>query len=78
MAKAQKEAVYFISSEGTGFFYTKRRNKKKGRGEKKLSFRKYDPILRRHVKFDEKKLSKVKKKSAAPAAAAEGEKQAEA
>jgi large subunit ribosomal protein L33 len=73
MAKAAKEAVYFVSSEGSGAFYTKRRNKKKGKGEKKLSLRKYDPKLRKHVKFDEKKLSKVKKKvekAAAPAAEA--------
>jgi large subunit ribosomal protein L33 len=62
MAKAQKEAVFFVSQSGSGFFYTKRRNKKKGKGDKKLSLRKYDPIARKHVVFDEKKLSRLKKK----------------
>lgn len=59
------------SSEGTGYFYTKRRNKKKGKGDKKLSLRKYDPIARKHVTFDEKKLSKLKKKYVAGGAKAE-------
>ncbi len=64
MAKAQKEAVFMVSSSGSGFFYTNRRNKKKNKGDKKLSLRKYDPIARQHVSFDEKKLSKLKKKFA--------------
>lgn len=73
MAKAQKEAVFFVSSAGSGFFYTKRRNKKKGKGEKKLSLRKYDPVARKHVTFDEKKLSKLKKKFSPEGARAAGE-----
>lgn len=62
MARAQKEAVHLVSSEGTGFFYTFRRNKRKSRGESKLRVTKYDPIARKHVLFEEKKLSKLKKK----------------
>lgn len=62
MAKAAKEAIYLVSSAGTGYFYTIRRNKKKNRGIKKLTLRKYDPIARATVEFAEKKLSKLKKK----------------
>jgi large subunit ribosomal protein L33 len=62
MAKVAKEGVNLVSSEGTGYYYTIRRNKKKQKGEKKLSVRKYDPIARKHVLFEEKKLSKLKKK----------------
>ena len=62
MAKAQKEAVYLVSSEGTGYYYTLRRNKRKVRGDSKLKIKKYDPIARKHVLFEEKKLSKLKKK----------------
>jgi large subunit ribosomal protein L33 len=62
MAKAPKETFFLVSSEGTGFFYTNRKNKKKGKGETKLKVRKYDPIARKHVLFEDKKLSKLKKK----------------
>lgn len=62
MAKASKETAFLVSSEATGFAYTNRKNKKKMKGEKKLSFRKYDPIARKHVVFGEKKLSRLKKK----------------
>lgn len=62
MAKVAKEALYLVSSEGTGYFYTLRVNKRKRKGDKKLSLTKYDPIARKHVVFDEKKLSKLKKR----------------
>ena len=68
MAKAAKETFYLVSSEGTGFFYINRKNKKKGKGENKLKVRKYDPIARKHVLFEDKKLSKLKKKYEAGAA----------
>lgn len=70
MAKAPKETFFLVSSEGTGFFYTNRKNKKKGKGEAKLKVRKYDPVARKHVVFEDKKLSKLKKKYVAGAAAA--------
>ncbi len=38
----------------TGYFYIKKRNPKKL--TKKLEFRKYDPVVRRHVLFKEEKL----------------------
>lgn len=70
MAKAQKETVFLVSSEGTGYFYSIRKNKKKLKGESKMSATKYDPVARKHVLFEEKKLSKKKaKKKAAPAKA---------
>lgn len=72
MAKVAKDTVFFVSSAGTGYFYSSRRNKKKTKGETKLSLLKYDPIARKHVKFEEKKLSKLKKaetKAAKPAEA---------
>lgn len=69
MAKAHKETTFLVSAEGTGFFYTNRKNKKKFKGEKKLSFRKYDPVARKHVTFEEKKLSRLKKKYASSAEA---------
>ena len=82
MAKAAHEGVYLVSSEGSGFFYTFRRNKKKGKGESKLALKKYDPVARKHVLFNEKKLSKLKKKynpqAAASAAPAKSDKTAAA
>jgi large subunit ribosomal protein L33 len=62
MAKANKDTVFLVSSVGSGSNYTYRRNKKKMKGEKKLSLKKYDPRIRKHVVFGEKKLSKLKKK----------------
>lgn len=70
MAKAAKETSTLLSSAGSGFFYTNRKNKKKSKGDKKLNLKKYDPVLRKHVLFEDKKLSKRKAKKAAPAAAA--------
>ena len=79
MAKANKETTFLVSTEGTGYFYCNRKNKKKNKGEKKLSLKKYDPVARKHVVFADKKLSKLKKKyvvggtttATTPAAAAE-------
>lgn len=70
MAKANKETTYLVSSEGTGYFYINRKNKKKNKGEKKLTLKKYDPVARKHVVFSDKKLSKLKKKYGAEEAAA--------
>jgi large subunit ribosomal protein L33 len=71
MAKAQKEGVHLVSSEGTGAFYTYRKNKKKAKAGSKLSLMKYDPIARKHVLFEEKKMSPLKKKYK-PGAVAKG------
>jgi large subunit ribosomal protein L33 len=46
--------VKLLSSAGTGFFLVKKKNPKKL--TRKLSFMKYDPKVRKHVLFEEKKL----------------------
>ncbi|ABD45980.1 50S ribosomal protein L33 [Neorickettsia sennetsu] len=59
MAKAKKKgATLFkvVSTEGTGFFYLVCRNLKNK--QEKYSFRKYDPVVRKHVLFKEAKLNK--------------------
>ena len=61
MAKVAKETKFLLSSGGSNYFYINRKNKKKNKGESKLALRKYDPILRKHVLFEEKKLSEKKK-----------------
>ena len=62
MAKVAKEGVHLVSSAGTGYFYTYRRNKKRPKGGGKMAVRKFDPIARKHVLFEEKKLSKLKQR----------------
>ena len=42
------------SSEGSGFFYVTKKNPRNQ--TEKMSFRKYDPVLRRHVEFKEGKI----------------------
>lgn len=54
MAKKNTILVKLESTAGTGYFKVKRRNPKKQ--TEKLSFRKYDPVARKHVEFKEKKL----------------------
>lgn len=55
MAAKKYTLVKLVSTAGTGFFYVKKRNPKKV--IEKLSFRKYDPVVRKHVLFKEQKLS---------------------
>jgi large subunit ribosomal protein L33 len=42
------------STEGTGYYYTARRNPKKK--PEKMQFKKFDPVARKHVLFKEEKL----------------------
>jgi large subunit ribosomal protein L33 len=53
---AKKNTVLFklASSEDTGYFLVRKKNPKKL--TKKLSFKKYDPVARKHVLFTETKL----------------------
>jgi len=44
-----------VSTAGTGYFYTARRNPKQK--PEKMVFKKYDPVVRKHVEFKEQKLS---------------------
>ena len=55
MAKKSTVLVKLVSSEGSGYFFVKKKNPKTL--TKKLNFRKYDPVLKKHVLFEEKKLS---------------------
>ena len=50
--KTNRELIRLVSSEGTGYFYTTERKK----GREKLTLKKYDPKLRKHVMFKEAKI----------------------
>lgn len=52
--KIAREKIKLISSAGTGHFYTTTKNKRNTPG--KLEFRKYDPVVRKHVQYKEGKL----------------------
>ncbi|MSO74512.1 MAG: 50S ribosomal protein L33 [Alphaproteobacteria bacterium] len=54
MAKPNNIIVKLVSAAGTGFFYTTRKNPKTK--TEKLTARKYDPIVRKHVDFKEGKI----------------------
>ena len=54
MAKKNTILVKLVSTANTGFYFVKKRNPKKL--TEKLSFRKYDPVVRKHVQFKEEKL----------------------
>jgi len=54
MAKKNTVLVKLVSTAETGFYFVKKRNPKKL--TEKLNFRKYDPIVRKHVEFKEEKL----------------------
>ena len=58
--KGKSVLLRLVSEAGTGFFYTTRKNPRTL--QRKLAFRKYDPIVRRHVLFTEKKLPSGKKR----------------
>ena len=56
-SKAKRSAILFklVSTAGTGYFYTARRNPKQK--PEKMAFTKYDPVARKHVEFKEQKLT---------------------
>ncbi len=49
-----REKIKLVSTANTGFFYTTTKNKKRTPG--KLVFKKYDPVVRKHVDFKESKM----------------------
>ena len=53
-SKLKSVAIKLVSSAGTGFFYVTTKNPRNVTW--KLSLRKYDPIVRKHVMFTESKL----------------------
>ncbi|MDD9993325.1 MAG: 50S ribosomal protein L33 [Rhodospirillales bacterium] len=54
MAKANSILIKLVSSAGTGFYYTTRKNPRTQ--TEKLSLRKFDPVARKHVVFKEAKI----------------------
>jgi large subunit ribosomal protein L33 len=54
MAKPATVKIKLVSSADTGFFYVTKKNPRNI--TEKLSFRKYDPIVRKHVEFKEAKI----------------------
>ena len=50
----KRDKVRMISSAGTGHFYTTDKNKKNTPG--KMEFLKYDPVVRKHVMYNEGKI----------------------
>ncbi|KAF0138330.1 MAG: large subunit ribosomal protein L33 [Rhodospirillaceae bacterium] len=54
MAKPATVLIKLESTGGTGYFYVAKKNPRKT--TKKLEFRKYDPVIRKHVVFRETKI----------------------
>ncbi len=53
MAKKNTVIIRLLSTAGTGYFYIKKKNPRKL--QKKIEYRKYDPVARKHVLFKEVK-----------------------
>ena len=54
MAKPVTQKIKLISTAGTGFFYVTKKNPRTS--TEKLVFKKYDPVVRKHVEFKEGKI----------------------
>jgi len=54
MAKPTTVLIRLVSSAGTGFYYVTKKNPRTQ--TEKLTFRKYDPVVRKHVDFKEAKI----------------------
>jgi large subunit ribosomal protein L33 len=54
MAKPTTVKIKLVSSADTGFYYVTKKNPRTQ--TEKLSFRKYDPVARKHVDFKEAKI----------------------
>ena len=54
MAKPATIKIKLVSSADTGFYYVTKKNPRNQ--TEKMSFRKYDPIARKHVDFKEAKI----------------------
>tara|TARA_R110000787_G_scaffold246377_1_gene352136 strand:- start:1342 stop:1560 length:219 start_codon:yes stop_codon:yes gene_type:complete len=54
MAKPATVKIRLVSSADTGFFYVTKKNPRTQ--TEKFSFRKYDPVVRKHVEFKEAKI----------------------
>jgi large subunit ribosomal protein L33 len=56
MAKPITQKIKLLSTAGTGFFYVTKKNPRSPGTTDKISFRKYDPVARKHVVFKEAKI----------------------
>ncbi|MCF8474566.1 MAG: 50S ribosomal protein L33 [Emcibacter sp.] len=54
MAKPTIVKIKLISTAGTGYFYVTKKNPRNT--TEKMVFRKYDPVVRKHVEFKEHKI----------------------
>ena len=54
MAKTNTIQIKLVSSAETGYFYVTKKNARTKTD--KLSFKKYDPVARKHVEFKETKI----------------------
>lgn len=54
MAKANSIKIKLVSTADTGFYYVTKKNTRTQ--TEKLSFKKYDPVVRKHVAFKEGKI----------------------
>ncbi|WP_108125695.1 50S ribosomal protein L33 [Saccharospirillum mangrovi] len=49
-----RDKIKLVSSAGTGYYYTTDKNKRNT--PDKMEFKKYDPVVRKHVMFKEAKI----------------------
>ena len=54
MAKPTTAKIRLNSEGGTGFFYVTKKNARTK--TEKLAFKKYDPVVKKHVEFKETKI----------------------
>ncbi|MBL0337834.1 MAG: 50S ribosomal protein L33 [Rhodospirillaceae bacterium] len=54
MAKTGRVMIRLVSSADTGYFYVTKKNPRTS--TEKLQFRKYDPVVKKHVDFKEAKI----------------------
>ena len=54
MAKSSTVLVKLVSTADTGYYYVTKKNPRTQ--TEKLSMRKYDPVVRKHVEFKEDKI----------------------
>jgi len=54
MAKTNTIKIRLVSTADTGFFYVTKKNSRTK--TEKFTFKKYDPVVRKHVEFKEAKI----------------------
>lgn len=54
MAKPATQKIKLLSTAVTGFFYVTKKNPRTS--TEKIVFKKYDPVVRKHVEFKETKI----------------------